>query len=93
MIKEITKFQRALSPQSPLHRKRDIEELKKLVLQVEEMIYRIAPSVANVIEDDLQRAIRGIVTVPTKKSEDKPSLQINDDDGSDAEVGYHDVEH
>lgn len=92
MIKEIVKLQKALNPQSQLHRKRDIEELKKLVLQVEELIYRIAPSVANEVEEDMQRAIKGIVTVRKQKPEVKPPLQT-DDDGSDAEVGYYDVEH
>ena len=89
MIKEITKLQKALNPQSQLHRKRDIEELKKVVLQVEEMIYRIAPTVAHEVEEDMQRAIKGIVTVRKQKSEVKPPLHI-DDDGSGAEyVGYN----
>ena len=86
MMKEITKLQKALNPQSQLHRKRDIEELKKVVLQVEEMIYRIAPTVAHEVEEDMQRAIKGIVTVRKQKSEVKPPL----DDGSGAEyVGYN----
>ena len=73
-------MQKALNPTSPLHRKRDIEELKRLVLQVEEMLGRVAPSVALNVDEDMQRAIKGIVAVKQPpKPKAKPDLNVNDD--------------
>lgn len=68
-----------------MHRKRDIEELKKLVKQVEEMLGRVAPNVARDVAEDMERAMRGIVAVPKPpKRKPKPVLQVEDDD----EAGY-----
>jgi len=73
-------LQKAVDPQSQLHRKRDAEELKKVVLQVQEMLRRVAPDVAKNVEEDMQMAIKGIVTKKAPKSKQKPLLNIDDGD-------------
>lgn len=71
-----------VNPQSQLHRRRDTEELKKVVLQVQEMLRRVAPAVAKDMEEHIQMAIKGIVTKRSPKSKQKPILNADD--------GHHD---
>ena len=91
IVKEIQSIQKALDPQAPIHRKRDIEELKKLVRQVEEMLGRVAPSVARDVAEDMQIGMKGIVKVKQPpKPKPKPMLNVNEDDDG---TGYDDIEY
>ena len=91
IVKEIQSIQKALEPQAPVHRKRDIEELKKLVRQVEEMLGRVAPSVARDVAEDMQIGMKGIVKVKQlPKPKPKPMLNVNEDDDG---TGYDDVDY
>jgi hypothetical protein len=72
-------LQKAVNPGSELHRRRDTEELKKVVLQVQEMLRRVAPAVAKDVEQDMQMAVKGIVTEKAPERKQKPVL--NNDDG------------
>ncbi|KAJ3514932.1 hypothetical protein NLJ89_g2078 [Agrocybe chaxingu] len=88
MIDEIRDLRRALNPESQLHRKRDVEELKRLVRAVEAFISNIAPSVARDVEEDMARGMKGIVAVRTApKPKHRPALRIDD------EADYHDEDY
>ncbi|KAF9524672.1 hypothetical protein CPB83DRAFT_909779 [Crepidotus variabilis] len=80
VLDEIRKLQKALKPASDLHIKRDIEHLKKLVLEVEEMVRRVAPpAVLRDISEDLILGHKGIVEVKkAPKIKPKPKLIIDD---------------
>ena len=77
-IDELKILQKAINPQSHLHRRRDPEELGKVVLQVQEMLGRVVPGVAKDVAEDLQLAIKGIVTKKASKNKQKPVLNYDD---------------
>ncbi|CAA7264670.1 unnamed protein product [Cyclocybe aegerita] len=80
MINQIRDLRKALNPESQLHRKRDVEELKRLVRAVETFISNAASNVARDVEEDMARGIKGIVTVrAAPKPKPKPTLRIDDD--------------
>ncbi|KAF8955733.1 hypothetical protein BDZ97DRAFT_1926447 [Flammula alnicola] len=81
IIDRIQALQKALNPPSQLHRRRDIEELKKRVLEVEALLSQIAPNVAREVSEDMARGIKGIVAVKqVPKPRPKPRLRIDDVD-------------
>lgn len=81
IIDKIKSLQKALNPEAQIHRKRDIEGLKKLVTEVEALLYDIAPNVARDLEEDMALAVKGIVTVKRPpKPKPKPQLTIDDED-------------
>ena len=89
IIHEIRELQKALNPPSELHRRRDVEELKKRVLAVETLIQnQIAQNVARDVKGDMELGLKGIVAVkqPAKPKVQKPELRIDDE-------GYDDYEH
>ncbi|KAF8974058.1 hypothetical protein BDZ97DRAFT_421872 [Flammula alnicola] len=84
IIDRIQALQKALNPPSQLHRRRDIEELKKRVLEVEALLSQIAPNVAREVSEDMARGIKGIVAVKqVPKPRPKPRLRIDDVDECD----------
>ncbi|KAF4623894.1 hypothetical protein D9613_001576 [Agrocybe pediades] len=93
IIHKIKALQKALNPPSELHRKRDVEELKNLVLQVEALLRdQIAPNVAKDVEEDMAMALKGIVAEkqPPKPKPQKPALVM--DDEYDERYGYDETE-
>jgi hypothetical protein len=62
------------------------------VLQVEEMLSRVAPSVSQNVDEDMQRAIKGIVAVKQPpKPKAKPGLNVDDGFvGEEYDFGYED---
>jgi hypothetical protein len=83
IIKDLQRLQEALKPQSELHRKRDVETLKSLVLEVESFLANIAhTTVARDVKDDMAMAIKGIVAVrKPPKPKQKPIIKIDDSVG------------
>jgi hypothetical protein len=79
IIKDLQRLQEALKPQSELHRKRDVETLKSLVLEVESFLANIAHTVARDVKDDMAIAIKGIVAVrKPPKPKQKPIIKIDE---------------
>ena len=90
IIKDLQRLQEALKPQSELHRKREVETLKSLVLEVESFLANIAHTVARDVEDDMAMAIKGIVAVrKPPKPKQKPTIKIDDNVGDP----YDEFEH
>lgn len=82
IIKDLQRLQEALKPQSELHRKREVETLKSLVLEVESFLANIAHTVARDVKDDMAIAIKGIVAVrKPPKPKQKPTIKIDDSVG------------
>lgn len=78
---KIKLLQKALIPSAQIHRKRDVEELKKLVTEVEALLHDIAPNVARDLEEDMAIAVKGIVTTKRPpKTKPRPQLMIDDED-------------
>ena len=69
---KIKSLQKALMPSAQIHRKRDVEELKKLVTEVEALLHDITHNVARDLEEDMALAVKGIVTA---KQPPKPKLR------------------
>ncbi|KDR84732.1 hypothetical protein GALMADRAFT_260438 [Galerina marginata CBS 339.88] len=92
MIDGIKNLQKALNPPSELHRRRDIEELKKRVVEVEALLSQIAPNVARDVQGDMAMGLKGIVVKRLPKLKVKPSLRIDDDDGEDEAEVFGEVE-
>ena len=92
IIKDLQRLQEAPGPQSELHRKREVETLKSLVLEVESLLANIAlaHTVAQDVKDDMAMAIIGIVAV-RKPPKPKQNLTTEIEDG----VGdlYDEFEH
>lgn len=79
-----------LEPTAELHKKRDIEELKRLVGEVEELVKRVPPTANLDVQFNLELAIKGIVKEPPPpKSPPKPELNVEDIDG--AQYDLHDI--
>jgi len=77
---KIKSLQKALIPSAQIHRKRDVEELKKLVTEVEGLLHDIAPNVARDLEEDMALAVKGIVTAKRPpKPKPKPQLVMDDE--------------
>ena len=83
IIKDLQRLQEALKPQSELHRRREVETLRSLVLEVESFLANIAhTSVARDVKDDMAMAVKGIVAVwKSPKSKQKPTIKIDDSIG------------
>lgn len=78
-----------LEPSSELHKKRDIDELKRLVGEVEELVKRVPPTANLDVQSNLELAIKGIVKeAPPPKTTPKPELNVEDIDG--AQYNMHD---
>jgi hypothetical protein len=78
-----------LGPSSELHRKRDIEELKLIVGQVEGLVNRLPPGANLDVQFNLDLAIKGIVTEPkVLKPAPKPDLNVEDI----VDEAYHDID-
>jgi hypothetical protein len=93
IIKNLQRLQEALKPQSELHRKREVETLKSLVLEVESFLASIAHSVAQDVKEDMAIAIKGIVAVrKPPKPKRKLTLKIDDDIGDLSDGFEHDAE-
>lgn len=70
-----------LNPLSDLHRRRDVEELKRRVLEVESFLREKAPTVARDVEGDMAMGLKGIVAVKQAlKSKPKPALRLDDEE-------------
>jgi len=81
IMDKIKSLQKALIPSAQIHRKRDVEELKKLVIEVEALLHDIAPNVARDLEEDMALAVKGIVAAKRPpKAKPRPQLIIDDDD-------------
>ncbi|KAJ2926880.1 hypothetical protein H1R20_g10209, partial [Candolleomyces eurysporus] len=69
-----------LDPSSEVHKKRDIEGLKQLVREVEELVNRVPLGTSLNIHTHLQLAIKGILREPKPiKAKPKPELNVEDD--------------
>ncbi|KIM48469.1 hypothetical protein M413DRAFT_440213 [Hebeloma cylindrosporum] len=75
VMDKIKSLQKALVPSAKIHRKRDVEELKKLITEVEALLCDIAPNVARDLEEDMALAMKGIVA-PKRPPKPKPRPQL-----------------
>ncbi|KAJ2926879.1 hypothetical protein H1R20_g10208, partial [Candolleomyces eurysporus] len=79
ILKVCKKLALRLDPSSEVHKKRDIEGLKKLVREVEALVNRVPSGAGLDIHFNLQLAIKAIITKPTPKAKSKPKLNMEDD--------------
>ncbi|RXW11576.1 hypothetical protein EST38_g14279, partial [Candolleomyces aberdarensis] len=69
-----------LDPSSEVHKKRDIEGLKRLVREVEELVNLVPSGISSDIYSHLHLAIKGILREPQPiKAKPKPELNVEDD--------------
>ncbi|KAF8807162.1 hypothetical protein BYT27DRAFT_7189247 [Phlegmacium glaucopus] len=96
VIKDLQRLQEALKPQSKLHRKREVETLKSLVVEVEcflDNIAHAAHTVTRDVKDDMAMAMKGIVAVrKPPKPKPKPTIKIDDDVGDLCDEFEHGME-
>lgn len=86
--KESTRLINVLSPEAEMHKRRDVEELKARIREVESFAETLPPTAKEEWSSDLELAVKGIVKerlptpppTPTQKTEPKPPLNMNDDD-------------
>ncbi|RXW11442.1 hypothetical protein EST38_g14413 [Candolleomyces aberdarensis] len=80
IIKGCRKLDPRLDPSSDIHKKQDIEGLKQLVREVEQLVNRVPSGTSFDIHSHLQFAIKGILTEPKPiKAKPKPQLNVEDD--------------
>ncbi|KAG2132369.1 hypothetical protein DEU56DRAFT_859536 [Suillus clintonianus] len=82
LLKEGSKLRKQLEPSSPAHRSRDIDALKRAVLEVKEFMQRV-PSNMQDMQSEFQVAYKGIVAekkVPVRKEKERPVLNVEDID-------------
>lgn len=82
LLKKGSKLRKQLEPSSLAHRARDIDALKRGVLEVKEFMQRV-PSNMQDMQSDFQMAYKGIVAekkVPARKEKDRPTLNVEDID-------------
>ncbi|KAF6765917.1 hypothetical protein DFP72DRAFT_996790 [Ephemerocybe angulata] len=84
IFKSSKSLHKALEPSSKLHKQRDIEQLKKLVGEVEALVKRVPPGSGLDVQFNLDMAIKGIVT-EKKVPEPEPKPELNVDDVGGAE--------
>ncbi|GBE78672.1 predicted protein [Sparassis crispa] len=80
LLKDAIRLHKALDFPSDLHQRRNVDELKALVLSVEELMSRLPARTTLQWQDDLKLAVKGIVQerrMPAKKP--KPELNVEDD--------------
>lgn len=80
IMKDVHRLQKALEPKADVHRHRNLEELKAYVLETEALIKRLPSGSPDDLWDDLELAVKGIVTPRklAKKAKVKPELWIDD---------------
>ena len=69
-----------LKPQSELHQRRDIHELRGCIVQIQDLFTRLPASGTRQLQDDLRLAVKGIVEGRKVKKKDKPELCMDDTD-------------
>ena len=83
-MRNAQRLQAALQPQSKLHCKLDVEELKACVLEVEELVGRLSPASTREVKGDLELALKGIVMIrKPPKAKPKPDIRLDDNDFED----------
>lgn len=81
IFRDAQRLYKALQPQSELHRRRDLTELKTRVLEVEMLHGRVPPGACRDVREDLDLALKAIVAVKQPiKAKPKPELCMDDDD-------------
>ncbi|KAL4254519.1 hypothetical protein ABKN59_003247 [Abortiporus biennis] len=77
--RSVINLQKTLSPVSALHAKGSLQELKKCIVQLEELSTSLPSTVQDQWASDLKIAIKGIVTDPEPpKKPKKPELVVDD---------------
>jgi len=80
IFRDAQRLYKALQPQSELHRRRDLNELKARVLEVEMLLGRVPPGACRDVREDLDLALKAIVAVKQPlKAKPKPELCMDDD--------------
>lgn len=74
--KKVDEIRRRLEPSSKFHHQRDVPQLQKVVLEVEELIAKVPPKIAHKWKVELHLGRKGIVAVPSKAR--KPMLNVED---------------
>ncbi|OSX68101.1 hypothetical protein POSPLADRAFT_1128861 [Postia placenta MAD-698-R-SB12] len=81
LVKGSQRLKEALKPDADLHKRRDIEQLKKYVVEVRELARRMS---TKDWQDDMELAYKGIVE-PRQPPAKKPKPELNVDDEIDDE--------
>ena len=82
VLKECNRLQKALQPSALIHVRQNSHELRIFVKDAEAFL-RTCPCVDE-YEEDLQLAVKGILTLPSQKKKPKPKLNVDDlDDPND----------
>lgn len=77
MVKRLNTLQEGLRPTAPVHRQRDLDRLKGLVLEAASLIHGLP--CAKELEEDLSLAIKGIITMASQTKKLKAALCISDE--------------
>ncbi|KAF8895020.1 hypothetical protein CPB84DRAFT_1782432 [Gymnopilus junonius] len=81
IIDGIQKIQRTLNPLSDIHRRRDVEELKRRVLEVDSFLREKVPTVARDVAEDMAIGLKGIIAIKqAPKSKAKPVFRLDHDE-------------
>ena len=70
-------MRKQLEPSSPAHRARDIDALKRAVLEVKDFMQKVPGNMQDV-QPEFQVAYKGIVAVRSRKEKERPVLNVED---------------
>ncbi|OCH88979.1 hypothetical protein OBBRIDRAFT_757238 [Obba rivulosa] len=79
-LKDVVRLQKALGPESDLHVRRDLQELKSRTLEVDELMHRLPSGATLDWQDDWRLAYRGIVKDKPASTVKKPKPELNTSD-------------
>jgi hypothetical protein len=77
-MKKAIGLQKDLEPSATVHQARNLDTLRSLALEVQDLVQSLTQALLEV-KVDLQLAIKGIVTVRQPPKKTKPDLCIEDD--------------
>jgi hypothetical protein len=80
ILKDVKRLRKALGPESDVHRHRDLEQLKTIVMEAGEFTRRFPFGTPVDLRGDLEIALKGIVAVaqPSRKVKPKPQLCVDE---------------
>ena len=79
ILNDVIKLRKALEPKADVHRRRDLEELKAHVEQVQALVQRLPPGNPHDLRFDLNLGVKGIIQTSQPRKKSKPDLSVEDD--------------
>jgi hypothetical protein len=78
-MKKAIRLRKTLAPSANIHHIRDVEVLKKHVLEVQALVLMLPAGHRQELQEDLAVGVKGIVTARRPLKKVKPDLCIDDD--------------